>query len=808
MKISYNWLKQYLDFNLTPKEIGEVLTDCGLEVEEIQTFESIPGGLEGVVVGEVKESMKHPEVDKLFVTKVDVGEIDLLQIVCGASNVQAGQKVAVALAGSTLYPSKGEKLTIKKIKIRGIESNGMICAEDEMGLGQSHEGILVLKSDTIVGTKTSDYFNIEKDSVFEIGLTPNRGDANSHIGVARDLYAALNVSGRAKVKFIKPDLSSFKTDTDNRTIIVEVLDHEACPRYSGITISNLTIKESPAWLKNKLKAIGVRSISNVVDITNYILHEYGQPLHAFDADKIRGGKIVVRHEAQNCLFKTLDGNDIQLNADDLIICDATGGMCIAGVYGGYDSGISENTKRIFLESAYFNPVSIRKTSIYHNLRTEAALHFEKACDPNITTEALKRAAILIKEYAGGEISSEIIDIYPKPIEGNRLIIYYERIIHLAGFFIDKETIKRILEYLEIKIEKESDDKLEILIPAFKNDVTREADIVEEILRIYGYNNVELAVELSSEFLAKVDYTHFYFQQFETAKLLSANGFQEIICNSLTSLSAFQNYFDPLNNVQVINSKSADLDTLRRSLITSGLETISHNNKRKQSNLKFFEFGKIYSKINTDYNEQRMLSLISTGNINEESWYAEDKNADIFHLLLMIKKLLTKYNIAYYKKDAENKLFDYCLELIDKNNKLLSIAGLLTKDITNRYDIKKDVFYAELNWDYILSLEKTLNYYREISKFPEVRRDLSLIINKEVTYAELESLVLEKTNNLIKKINVFDIYEHESLGKNKKSYSLSFTLQSDEKTLIDEEIDAVVNKLINLFESKLGAVIRK
>lgn len=808
MKISYNWLKQYLDFNLSPKEIGEVLTNCGLEVEEIKEFETVPGGLKGVVIGEVKECSKHPDADKLFVTKVDVGETDPLQIVCGASNVEVGQKVAVALAGSTLHPNKGEKLTVKKTKMRGIESCGMICAEDELGLGTSHEGIMILGSEAMVGTKASDYFNIENDSVFEIGLTPNRGDANSHLGVARDLYAALNISGKAPVKFTKPDLSSFAIANTSRVIPVEVLDHEACPRYSGITISNLVIKESPTWLKNRLKAIGVRPISNVVDITNYVLHEYGQPLHAFDADKILGKKIVVRHEPQDCLFKTLDGNNIKLNSNDLIICDATGGMCIAGVYGGYESGITENTKNIFLESAYFSPVSIRKTSTFHNLRTEAALHFEKACDPDITVAALKRAAILIKELAGGQISSEIVDVYPKTIEGAKLTVSYARIVLLAGFPIEKEIIKNILEYLEIKIESENENELEIRVPAFKNDVTREADIVEEILRIYGYNNIELAEELSADYLAKVDYSQFYFQQFEAEKLLSANGFQGIICNSLTNLSSLQDYFDPSGNVQVINSKSVGLDTLRRSLMTSGLETIAHNHNHRQLNLKFFEFGKIYAKVGDAYVESRMLSLLATGNISEQSWNSGNKATDIFHLLSVIKKLLSKFKIAYVKRETANKLFRYGLDLFDTSNNLLGVLGVLNDDITGQYEIKKEVVFAELNWEYIASVDKPHNFYEEISRFPEVRRDLSVIIDKEITYSELERLVLTN-DKLIKKINVFDKYEdEEKLGENKKSYSLSFTLQSDESTLTEDEISRVMENIISVFESKLGAVIRK
>lgn len=807
MKISYNWLKEYLNFDLSPKKIGEVLTDCGLEVEEIKVFESIPGGLEGIVIGQVKECLMHPDADKLFVTKVDVGENELLQIVCGAPNVKIGQKVAIALVGCTLNHIDGAKQTINKTKIRGIESCGMICAENELGLGNNHDGILVLNHDAKVGVKASNYFNIEKDFIFEIGLTPNRGDANSHIGVARDLYAALNISGKSAVKFTKPDISNFRIDNTNLTIMVEVLDQKACKRYSGITISNVIIRDSPTWLKNKLNAIGVRSINNIVDVTNYLLHEFGQPLHAFDADKIKGGKVVVRHEVQSTLFKTLDGNEIKLNKDDLIICDAIGGMCVAGVYGGYKSGISKNTKNIFLESASFNPVSIRKTSTFHNLRTEAALHFEKGCDPSITVDVLKRAAILIKEISDGEISSEIVDVYPNIIEGFRLTVYFDRINKLSGFSIEKEMIKKILEYLEIKIENEYSDRLDILVPPFKNEVTREADIVEEVLRIYGYNNIELASELSSEYLSKVNYNHFYFNQFEAAKLLSANGFHEIICNSLTNLSDLQEYFDPLNNVDVINSKSADLNTLRRSLITSGLETISYNIKRKQSNLKFFEFGKIYSKVDSNYNEHRMLSLFLTGNLNEENWSSKEKGVDIYNLFSIIKKLLVKCNVEYFRREFNSKLFSYCIELTDVKNKSIGVVGLLNEHITCHFDIKKEVFYAELNWDYILSLEKSYNTFEEISKFPEVRRDLSLVIDKGVSYEELKNLVLDYSNKLITKVNIFDIYEHPSLGENKKSYSLTFILQSKERTLTNEEIDDVMNKLITDFKSELGAIIR-
>ena len=499
MKISYNWLKNYVDFNLTPKDLGEVLTGVGLEVEDITPFETVPGGLEGVVIGEVKACTKHPDADKLSVTKVDVGASGLLQIVCGAPNVAAGQKVAVALVGSTIYPSSGEKLGIKKAKIRGVESMGMICAEDELGLGQSHAGIMVLDASATIGSKAADYFKVEKDFVLEIGLTPNRSDAFSHIGVARDIAAALNTSYHVKVNFTKPDVSVFDklASKSLAALPVEVKDTDACPRYSGLSISHVEVKESPDWLKTKLKAIGLRPINNIVDATNYVLHEYGQPLHAFDADKIKGGKVIVKKLATGTVFKTLDAKEVKLDADDLMICDAEGGMCIAGVFGGADSGVSDSTKNIFLESAYFSPTGIRKTATRHNLRTDAAMHFEKGCDPNITVEALKRAALLIKEIAGGEISSQWVDIYPQPVKGWYFTVSYNSMLKLAGFSIEKNVVKEILQRLEIVIEKEEGDNWNLWVPAFKTDVKREADVVEEIIRIYGYNSFTMPTAVRS-----------------------------------------------------------------------------------------------------------------------------------------------------------------------------------------------------------------------------------------------------------------------------------------------------------------------
>src|ERR1043165_2138274 len=687
MKISYNWLKNYVDFNLTPKDLGEVLTGVGLEVEDVTPFETIPGGLEGVVIGEVKECGKHPDADKLSVTKVDAGTGELLQIVCGAPNVAAGQKVLVALVGSTLYPTGGEKLQIKKAKIRGVESLGMICAEDELGLSDNHAGIMVLNADAKVGTKAADYFKIEKDFVIEIGLTPNRGDAFSHIGLARDLAAALNVAYKSKVQFMKPDNSKFKAGTGSN-IAVTVEDAAACPRYSGLTISGVTVGDSPDWLKNKLKAIGVRAINNVVDITNYVLHEYGQPLHAFDADKIRGGKVIVKKLAEGTVFKTLDEKEVKLSANDLMICDAEGGMCIAGVFGGAESGVTANTKSIFLESACFAPTGIRKTGTRLNLRTDAAMHFEKGTDPNITVEALKRAAILISEICGGKVSSEIVDLYPNKIDGWRFPVSYERILKLAGFPIEKDTIKQILDHLEIKIEKEEGDNWSLFVPAFKNEVTREADIVEEIIRIVGYNSFTLPKNLktSMAYSAKVDAP-----KLETtiADMLSGAGFNEIWTNSVTQSKYEEDESLKQQQVKLLNSQTAELDALRTSMLYSGLEVIAYNQNRKAGDLRLYEFGKTYHRTGDSFKEERHLQILLTGKSTEDNWLAKGANSDFYRLKSTVLNVLNRLgHYSFDKEISENTPFAFALVLKSEGEEVARL-GSISKKVLSKFDIKNE-----------------------------------------------------------------------------------------------------------------------
>ncbi len=815
MKISYNWLKNYVDFNLTPKDLGEVLTAVGLEVEDITSFETIEGGLEGVVIGEVKECAKHPDADKLSVTKVDVGSGELLQIVCGAPNVAAGQKVVVAMVGSTLYPAGGEKLPIKKAKIRGIESYGMICAEDEIGLTDNHAGIIVLNGDVKVGTKAADYFKVEKDFVLEIGLTPNRGDANSHIGVARDVAAALNVAYKAKVDFTKPDNSKFKVESQKLKVEVEVKDFDACPRYSGVTISNITVKDSPDWLKNKLKAIGVRSINNVVDLTNYVLHEYGQPLHAFDADKIRGGKVVIRHETQDTRFKTLDGNEIKLSADDLMICDVEGGMCIAGVFGGAESGVTSSTKSIFLESAYFSSTGIRKTAARHNLRTDAATHFEKGTDPNITVEALKRAALLITEVCGGNISSEIVDIYPTLIEGWRFTVSYERILKLAGFEIEKKTIKEILQHLEIKIEQEEGDTLQLLVPAFKTDVKREADIVEEVIRILGYNSFTLPKTLKSSlsFSPKVDAHKI---ENLVANMLSGAGFNEIWTNSVTQSNFEEDESLKQQQVKLQNSQTAELDSLRTSMLYSGLEVIAYNQNRKATDLRLYEFGRTYNKIDSKYLESQHLQILLTGKSAEDNWLQKGTAYNFYHLKSFVMNILHRLGHNEFESEVvENNPFTFSLVLRivgDNTNKggvEVARLGSISKQALSKFDIKNEVFFADLNWSYLLDKSQFNKVaFSELPKFPSVKRDLAMLVNEDLQFGAIEKIAVSESKKLLQEISLFDVYKGDKIEKGKKSYAVSFVFQHSEKTLTDQEIEKVMSRLMNKYESELGAVIRK
>jgi phenylalanyl-tRNA synthetase beta chain len=808
MKISYNWLKNYVDFNLSPHDLGEVLTGIGLEVEDITAFETIQGGLESVVIGEVKECIKHPDADKLSVTKVDVGTGELLQIVCGAPNVAAGQKVVVAIVGATLYPFSGEKMQIKKAKIRGVESYGMICAEDEIGLNNNHDGILVLPANAKVGTKAADYFKVEKDFVLEIGLTPNRGDANSHLGVARDLAAALNVAYHSKVNFTKPDVSKFKAQSSKLNISVEVLDEVACPRYSGVTISNITVADSPDWLKNKLKAIGVRPINNVVDVTNFVLHEYGQPLHAFNADKIRGGKIVVKKIAEGTLFKTLDEKEIKLSAADLMICDAEGAMCIAGVFGGAESGVTSSTKNIFLESAYFTATGIRQTATKHNLRTDAAIHFEKGTDPNITVEALKRAALLIIEIAGGEVSSEIVDRYSAPIEGWRFPVSYNRIISLAGFVIEKATVKEILTRLEIKIEKEEGDEWQLFVPAFKTDVTREADVVEEIIRIYGYNSFTLPKTIQSNltFTPNPDPQK---TENTVATLLSGSGFNEIWTNSVTQ-SKFENVEQlKQQQVKLLNSQTAELDSLRTSILYSALEVIAYNQNRKATDLRLYEFGKTYHQTPDRYDEQQHLSLFITGKTFEDNWLAKAQQQNFYHLKNIVLQVLARLGHHHFQVQVvETNPFAFALIL--KNEEVeVARLGSVNKKVLNAFDIKTEVFFADLNWNYLLEKTQfTKTSFKELPKYPAVRRDLAMVINDNIRFETVEKIAEAEAKKLLQEVSLFDVYKGDKIETGKKSYAVSFVFQHPERTLTEQDIEKTMNRLMSKYESELGAVIRK
>lgn len=815
MKISYNWLKDYVKTDLSPEEIGKLLTGCGLEVESIEKFETVKGGLEGMVVGEVKSKEKHPDADRLNLTTVDIGTGTLLNIVCGASNVEAGQKVVIATIGAKLYPSTGEPFEIKKSKIRGAASEGMICAEDEIGLGTSHAGIMVLDPSAKVGMPASDYFKIEGDYTLEIGLTPNRADAASHVGVARDLVAVLNaMSAKEDVdtELLLPSVNGFSTGSGTKNIEVKVEDSEACPRYSGLTISNIKVGESPEWLKNRLKAIGVRPINNIVDITNYVLHELGQPMHAFDADKIKGDTIIVKKLADKTKFKTLDETERELSSDDLMICNAESGMCIAGVFGGIESGVTENTTSIFLESAYFNPVSIRRSSKRHALKTDASFRFERGTDPNMTVYALQRAALLIREIAGGEVSSDIIDIYPKKIENFKVPFSFEKCDCLIGKQIEQEIIKKILLSLGIEIEHEGHDALLLSVPPFKVDVQREQDVIEEVLRIYGYNNIEIPTELNSSlsFAEKPDKEKI---QNVVADLLSNNGFSEMMCLSLTKedYSARLKSINPEQNVKMLNPLSSDLNVLRQTLLFSGLETIAYNQNRKNADLKLYEFGKTYMAIKGEavkYIETKHLSLFITGRKQEESWNAKNDAVSFYTLKGIVQGILGRLGIETKMSETDSEIYSSGLSL-SWNKKTLVEFGSVTKAMLRSMDIKQEVFYADFNWDLIVEAVKKnkVLMYSEVPKFPEVRRDLALLLDRSVKFDQLEQLAYQAEKTLLKNVNLFDVYEGDKLPSGKKSYALSFTIRDDNATLTDKQIEKIMEKLIKTYKEKAGAEIR-
>ncbi len=827
MKISYNWLKEYVKTDLSPEEAGKLLTGCGLEVESIEKAETVKGGLEGMVVGEVKTKEKHPDADRLNLTTVDIGTGELLHIVCGAANVEAGQKVVVATVGAKLYPSTGEPFEIKKSKIRGAVSEGMICAEDEIGLGTSHAGIMVLDADAKPGTPAKEYFKIEEDYTIEIGLTPNRADAASHVGVARDLVAVLNTheaTGEEHLTLQMPDVSSFRVDNTSSKIEVTVEDPIACPRYSGLSISNVKVGESPEWIKKRLKAIGIRQINNIVDITNYVLHELGQPMHAFDADKIRGGKVIVKKLPNKTKFKTLDETERELSSEDLMICDAEGGMTIAGVFGGIESGVSENTTNIFLESAYFNSTSVRKSAKQHGLKTDASFRFERGADPNITVYALKRAALLIKEITGGEISSEIIDIYPHKVENFKVPFSFEKCDRLIGKHIDLEIIKKIILSLGIDIEHEGHDALLLSIPPFKVDVTREQDVIEEVLRIYGYNNIEIPTALNSSlsFSEKPDKEKI---QNVIADLLSNNGFSEMMNLSLTKeeYSLKVKSINPEHNVKMLNPLSSDLSVLRQSLLFSGLEIIAYNQNRKSADLKLYEFGKTYMAIKGDavkparmdepirtagYIETKHLSLFVSGRKTEERWNAKNEAVSFYSLKGAVNAVLERLGIDVKMNEFSSDLFSAGLSYTS-NKKTIVEFGAVSKSVLKSMDIKNEVFYADFNWDLILEVVKKGKalMYAEVPKFPEVKRDLALLIDKAVKFEQLEQLAYQSEKSLLKSVNLFDVYEGDKLPAGKKSYALSFIIQDENATLTDKQIEKIMEKLIKTYQEKAGAEIR-
>ena len=806
MKISYNWLKDYLNLKHDPNTISDILTDIGLEVEGIQNFTNIQGGLKGVVIGEVLEKVKHPNADKLSLTQVDIGS-EKIQIVCGAPNVNVGQKVPVATIGTILY-NNDEKFKIKKGKIRGEYSFGMICSEQELNLGNDNAGIMVLDDNIDNGTLASDYFNIEEDYIFEIGLTPNRTDAMCHIGVARDLMAALNNKGE-NLKIHIPKVKNLNFSETSNSINVDVKDSTLCPRYSGLIISNITVGESPNWLKSKLRAIGISPTNNVVDITNFVLHEMGQPLHAFDLNNIDGDKIIVSTVKEDTKFITLDGIERLINKDDLMINSKSKPMCIAGVYGGKNSSVSSKTTDIFLESAYFNPVSIRKSSKRHLLNTDASFRYERGCDPSITVFALKRAAFLVQEICGGNISSEIIDIYPKEIKKSNVILNFNNVNKVAGHEIDPVTIKKILFDLEINIVNDFKNSLELNIPLYRVDVTREIDVIEEIFRIYGYNNINIPNKLSAIIpLNKINKNEDYRNLI--SNFLSNNGFNETMNNSLSS-SEYHYYNDDIcidNNVNIINPLSKDLNVMRQSLLFGGLENINFNHNRKNLNLKLYEFGKTYHKEGDKYKEIRNLQIICTGNIMEDNWNSTAKNIDFFYLKQIVQHILNKISITKYNStDINNSIYLQAVNFSHQKDVIVNFGELNSK-LCSHFGIKTKVFHANFYWDNILKyINKDNIKFSQISKFPDVKRDLSLLINDNISFEELKKLAFSLKSDIIKSVNLFDVYQGKNIPNGKKSYSLSFILSDNTKTLTDHVIDKTMNNLIDLYKLKLSAEIR-
>jgi phenylalanyl-tRNA synthetase beta chain len=806
MKISYNWLKDFVDINWTSDKVEQLLTDLGLEVEGVETFESVKGGLKGIVIGKVIECKKHPNADKLKITKVDIGEKEPLQIVCGAPNVDADQWVPVAKIGATLFSNKGESLEIKKGKIRGEYSFGMICAEDEIGLGESHDGIMVLEGKFKPGQALSEIFPVESDEVFEIGLTPNRADAMSHLGVARDLRAGIVQQGKS-IALNTPSTSNFHVEDRSRRIKIDVLNSNLAPRYCGVTISGISISPSPLWLQNRLKAIGINPKNNIVDATNYVMHELGQPLHAFDADKIKGDRIVVKTLDKETKFTTLDGEVRTISKEDLMICDAEKPLCIAGVLGGSGSGVTENTKTIFLESAYFNPVSIRKTAKRHAINTDASFRFERGIDPNITEDALMRACVLICEISGGKISSDIDEFYPKKFEDRQVFLTFEKINSLVGEEIDKGIIKSILTTLEIKVNNVSESGMGLTIPPYRVDVEREVDVIEEILRVYGYNNIKLDNKFNVSVANSSKFEDYKVQNI-TANMLVSLGFYETMANSLTSdYSNLSSELSEDQNVEILNPLSQDLAVLRQTLLFSGLENVRFNLNRKNTDLKFFEFGKTYHSVKTKTVERKRLGLFVVGNKTTENWSDTPRKADFFYLKGILQSIFDKLGITFMITKSNSELLSEGLAYSFKNTEIAKF-GRLSGSLAKAFDIDEEVLYAELDWDSILKVISNNKFQSQaIPKYPEVRRDFALLLDEKVSFSQIEQIAFKTDKKLLQHINLFDVYEGENLPEGKKSYAVSFTFRDQYKTLTDKQVDRIMDKLKHQFERELNAELR-
>jgi len=820
MNISYNWLKEYLQFELSPQETADALTSIGLETGSVEEIQTIKGGLEGLVIGKVLTCVDHPNSDHLHLTTVDIGDEGApLNIVCGAPNVAAGQKVVVATVGTKLYAGD-EEFTIKRSKIRGEESLGMICSEDEIGIGTSHDGIIVLPEDAPVGMPAKEYYQVKSDYILEVDITPNRVDAASHYGVARDLAAHLLQAGKP-CKLTKPSVDAFAVDKKEGGIDVIVENSEACPRYSGLTIRGVTVKESPDWLKNKLLLIGLRPINNIVDITNFVLHETGHPMHAFDAAQIKGNKVVVKTLPEGTKFVTLDEQERTLSNCDLMICNAEEGMCIAGVFGGLRSGVTEETKDIFLESAYFHPTWVRKTARRHGLSTDSSFRFERGADPNNTLYVLKRAALLVKELAGGEIEGEIRDIYPHAIDKQEVKLTYKKTDSLIGKQLSKETIKSILQSLEIDITKENEEALTLRIPTYRVDVIREVDVIEDILRIYGYNNVEISDALKANLSYQTPTDRKYKLQTLISEQLTANGFFEIMNNSLTKKSYYEilESYAAANCVTLVNPLSNDLSVMRQTLLFGGLESIAYNRNRKQSDLRFYEFGNCYrfdadkkreDKILAEYSEETRLGLWICGKRTHKNWATAEEQSSIFelkaHLENVLKRLGTGKNQFQYVP-LLNDLYSTGMAILSRK-KVVGSFGIVSPKINQLFDIETPVFFAEMNWDVLMKeTNKQKVQFSEISRLPAVSRDLALLIDKEITFAQIEQISNQSEKKLLKAVTLFDVYEGKNLPEGKKSYAVNFLLQDEEKTLNDKQIDAVMQKIRLNLEKELGAQLR-